>query len=69
MLEVNRMQNRCLSIDFSKTFDVVIIKSCITKTHLTKFLYVARAPESVYIMYQPRRRPNIVQSLVGLLFR
>ena len=26
----------------------------------------ARAPENVYIMYQPRRRPNIVQNLVGL---
>jgi len=26
----------------------------------------ARAPENVYIVYQPRIRPNIVQSLVGL---
>jgi len=27
---------------------------------------VARAPENEYVLYQPRRRPNIVQSLVGL---
>ena len=25
----------------------------------------ARAPENVYLVYQPRRRPNIVQSLVS----
>jgi len=24
----------------------------------------ARAPESVYIVYQPRRRPNILKSLI-----
>ena len=24
-----------------------------------------KIPESVYIVYQPRRRPNIVQSLLG----
>jgi len=34
--------------------------------HLTKFCYGARALKSVYIVYQPRRRPNIVQCLVGL---
>ena len=33
--------------------------------HLTKFCQGARAPESTYIVYQPRRRPNVVQSLVG----
>ena len=26
----------------------------------------ARAPENVYIVYQPKRQPNIMQSLVGL---
>ena len=25
-----------------------------------------RAPENVYVMYQPKRRPNIAKSLVGL---
>jgi len=33
--------------------------------HLAKFHQGVRAPENVYIMYQPRRRPNIMQSLVG----
>jgi len=33
---------------------------------LAKFRYGARAPENVYIVYQPRRRPNILQSLVDL---
>ena len=28
--------------------------------HLAKFRYGARAPENVYIMYQPRRWPNIL---------
>ena len=43
-----------------KTWD---IKSIL---HREKFCQGARAPENVYIVYQPRRRPNIVQSLVGL---
>jgi len=34
--------------------------------HLAKFRYEARTPENVYMVYQPRRWPNIVQSLVGL---
>jgi len=34
--------------------------------HVVKFRQEARAPESLYIVYQPRRRPKIVQSLVGL---
>jgi len=34
--------------------------------HLAKFHQGARAAENVYIVYQPRKRPNIVQSLVGL---
>jgi len=34
--------------------------------HRAKFRQGARVPENVYIVYQPRRRPNIVQSLVGL---
>jgi len=34
--------------------------------HVAKFRYGTRAPENVYIVYQLRRRPNIVQSLVGL---
>ena len=29
--------------------------------HRAKFCQGARAPENVYIVYQPRRRPNIVQ--------
>jgi len=33
--------------------------------HLTKFCYGARTLENVYIVYEPRRQPNIVQSLVG----
>jgi len=35
--------------------------------HLAKFRQRARDPENEYIMYQPRRRPNIVQSLVHWL--
>jgi len=34
--------------------------------HLAKFRYGATASKSVYIVYQPRRQPNIVQSLVDL---
>jgi len=34
--------------------------------HWAKFHQGATAPESVYIVHQPRRRPKIVQSLVGL---
>ena len=36
--------------------------------HVAKFCQGAKAPQNVYeyIMYQPRRRLNIVQSLVGL---
>ena len=26
----------------------------------------SRAPENVYIVYQPRRRQNILRSLIGL---
>ena len=32
--------------------------------HVVKFRYGARAPENVYTVYQSRRWPNIVQSLV-----
>jgi len=32
----------------------------------SKILSRATAPENVYIVYQHRRRPNIVQSLAGL---
>jgi len=32
--------------------------------HLPKFRHGATAAESVYIAYQPRRRPNIMQRLV-----
>jgi len=34
--------------------------------HVAKYRQRARAPENVYVVYQPRRRPNIMQSLVGL---
>jgi len=30
-----------------------------------KILSRARAAENVYVMYQPRKRPNIVRSLLG----
>jgi len=30
------------------------------------YVTVVKAPENVYIVYQHRRRPNIVQSLVGI---
>ena len=37
--------------------------------HLAKFHHGARALENVYIVHQPRRRPNIMQSLVGFRHR
>jgi len=33
--------------------------------HLAKFRNVARSPENVYVVYQHRRRPNTMQTLVG----
>jgi len=34
--------------------------------HVANFRQGAKAPQNVYIVYQSRRRPKIVQSLVGL---
>jgi len=55
---------KCRAVTLPK-YESASLGECKVNFDLAKIRNGARAPENVYVVYQPMRRPNTVQSLVG----